>query len=207
MRTDYFANLICPGTQNQTGADANPHRYSVAPVAPIAPVQNGEAEKNDARQVLFTHFGKGYRHPDGRVESGQPEPTPRPTQAWPADLDRMLTRVSCAFEWSGNDRRDFIAWARRSPEGMADARQFLEHEVSKLPEPGMTDRRRFVLERLQADPSLRVAWLCEDDGADPVILTIAIRDKGTAELAIPRAKFNALALPMLIANLKQESTP
>ncbi len=135
MRTDYFANLTansaCPATQNQSGAAANPHEYSVAPPAPPAPQENDEAEKNG--RALFTHYGKGYVHPDGRVETGTPEPTPRPAVAWPADLNDMLRRVSTAFEWTDTDRRDFIDWARRSPEGLADARVFLEAEAAKLP--------------------------------------------------------------------------
>jgi hypothetical protein len=64
----------------------------------------------------------------------------RPTVDWPADLNALLRRVSTAFEWSDADRRDFVAWARRSPEGLADARAFLEAECAKLPAPGLSER-------------------------------------------------------------------
>jgi len=57
------------------------------------------------------------------------------------------------------------------------------------------------VDMLAADPALRVAWTCADDGADPVRLVVAIRGAGCCELAIPRAKFDALALPGLIAEI------
>lgn len=208
MRTDYFAKLrvpTVPAAKNTSGDAANPHEHYVSPPSPQ---ENGEAKKSDAQQVLFTNYDKGYRHADGRIETGTPEPAPRPALAWPHDLDRLLARVSCAFEWLPQDRTDFIAWARRSPEGLADARAFLEHEVAKLPAPGLSDRHRVVLDMLQADPTITYAWTCADDGADPVVLTLAIRGKGACEIGIPRAKFDALALPGLIGELtKQEGTP
>lgn len=108
----------------------------------------------------------------------------------------MLRRVATAFEWSDADRRDFIAWARRSPEGLADARAFLEAESARLPAPGLSDRRRMVLDMLAADPAVRVAWTCADDGGDPVTLTLAIRGEGICDLAIPRERFDALALSL-----------
>lgn len=160
----------------------------------------GYSDRTD-RTSNYTSFGKGYRHPDGRVETGQPEPTPRPVAAWPADLNALLLRVATAFEWSDTDRRDFVAWARRSPEGLADARAFLEHEAAKLPAPGLSDRRRAVLDMLKADPALRAAWTCADTGGDPVVLTLAVRGAGTCELAIPREHFDALGLPGLINRL------
>ena len=97
------------------------------------PRENSAAEKNDAAPL--TNYGKGYRHPDGRIETGQPDPMPRPVMGWPADLGRLLSRVATAFEWTPEDRRDFVAWARRSPEALADARQLLAHEAAKLPAP------------------------------------------------------------------------
>lgn len=89
-----------------------------------------------ARQML-TSFGRGYVHPDGRIESGDPEPMPRPVAAWPADLTAMLRRVSTFFEWSPTDVADFRRWAQRSPDGLADARAFIEGECAKLPAPGL----------------------------------------------------------------------
>ena len=171
----------------------------------VSTTENGEAEKTG--QVLHTNFGAGYRHHDGRVESGQPEPMPRPTEPWPRDLDSLLRRVSVAFEWTQQDVADFRQWARRSPEGLSDARAFLEHEAAKLPAPGLSDHRRVVQDMLAADPSITYAWTCADDGSDPVTLTLAIRGKGTCELAIPRERFAALELPQLIDQLTQEDTP
>ena len=139
MRTDYFDDLIgpgCPGSKNTTGATANPRGDDVAPAAPAG---NGEAEKSV--RVLHTHYGAG--HPDAKPA----EPMPKPAVAWPQDLDGLLRRVSALYEWTQADRADFTAWARRSPDGMADARAFLEAEAAKLPVPGPTDRRRVALGR------------------------------------------------------------
>ncbi len=132
---------------------------------------------------------------------------PPPAMAWPDDLSAMLNRVASYFEWSQADRQDFIAWARRSPEGIHDAREFLMAEVAKLPAPGLSDRCRAVLDMLAADPAVNYAWTCSDDGSDAVLLTMAIRGRGTCELGIPREKFAALELPMLIDRLTQESAP
>ncbi len=183
MRNDYFDGLLspaCPATQNQSGAGANPHKHSVTPLAPPAPPEKGEAEKNG--RLLCTTYGAG--HPDATP----PEATPPAAEPWPADLTVKLNRVAGWFEWSPADVRDFRQWAQRSAEGLSDARVFLEHEVAKLPAPGLSDRRRVVLDLLKADPAITVAWTCADDGSDPVTLTVAIRGTGTCELAIPRAK-------------------
>ncbi len=67
------------------------------------------------------------------IGGGKVPSAPPPAEPWPADLDAMLRRVSCAFEWSAADRRDFIAWARRDQQGIDDARRFLETEAAKLP--------------------------------------------------------------------------
>lgn len=64
---------------------------------------------------------------------GKVPAAPRPAERWPADLADMLRRVSTRFEWSDTDRQDFIAWAQRSAEGLADAKAFLESECLKLP--------------------------------------------------------------------------
>lgn len=67
------------------------------------------------------------------VPGGKVPPAPPPAADWPADLNNMLRRVATAFEWSAADRHDFTAWARRSSEGMNDARAFLVAECEKLP--------------------------------------------------------------------------
>lgn len=152
-------------------------------------------------QLLHTNLGKGYRHPDGRAETGQPEPMPRPVTAWPDDLTAVLNRVATHFEWSQTDVREFCQWARRSNGDLSDARAFLEAELSKLPAPGLSDRRRVVIDILKKYPSLRYAYTVDDDRADPVRLVLAVRNVGTCELAIPRAKFDALELPLLIDRL------
>lgn len=88
----------------------------------------GEAEK----AALHTNYSKGYRHLDGTVSDGKPEPMPPPAADWPDDLDDLLRRVATAFEWTQQDVADFRQWARRSPDGLADARTFLQTECDKL---------------------------------------------------------------------------
>lgn len=66
------------------------------------------------------------------VAGGRAPRVPPAVEPWPADLDAMLRRVATAFEWSTTDRSDFIAWARRSPDGVADARVFLQSECDAL---------------------------------------------------------------------------
>jgi hypothetical protein len=58
---------------------------------------------------------------------------PAPALPWPAELTADLRRVAAAFEWTDADRRDFVTWARRSPEALADAAAFLRAECAKLP--------------------------------------------------------------------------
>jgi len=99
----------------------------------------GCSDRTD-RTSNYTHFGRGYVHPDGRIETGTPEPMPRPVAGWPADMTQLLRRVSAYYEWTNADRRDFVQWARRSPEGLADARVFLQAEVAKLPKPSLSER-------------------------------------------------------------------
>lgn len=66
------------------------------------------------------------------VAGAKVPPTPPPAVAWPADLDGLLRRIATCFEWSAEDRKDFIQWARRSPGGLKDARVFLQAECDKL---------------------------------------------------------------------------
>lgn len=158
MRTDYFDHLIPAGptrptTTKESGVGENVEIARVTPQAPPTPHENAESEKTAAGKsnrasnrdrtgrVLFTNYGAG--HPDAKP----PEPMPAPAVGWPTDLLVLLNRVATHFEWTSADRQAFIAWARSSPEGLADARRFLEAEAAKLPVPGPTDRPRVALDR------------------------------------------------------------
>jgi hypothetical protein len=155
-----------------------------------------------AAGLLHTNYGAGYRHPDGRVDDGTPEPMPRPAVAWPADLMQLLRRVTTYFEWPDTDRREFISWARRSAEGLADAKTFLETEAAKIPVPGRAERRRETQDRLDADPSAKYAWTLDDRAeTDPAVMALAVRNVGACDMGIPREKFDPLGLPMLIDEL------
>lgn len=176
MRTDYFAGLrvpTVPTTKIESGDAENLALARLSPLSPPSPQENS--------------------NPEGCAPlAGQTPPAALP---WPAELRDIARRVADHFEWTAADRRDFVAWARRSPEALARAGEFLRAEVAKLPPPGVIERRRAVLAMLASDPALRVAWTCADDGeSDPVLLTLAVRGKGACELAIPRARFDAFAL-------------
>ena len=67
-----------------------------------------------------------------------------------------------------------------------------------LPDPAMEDRRQRVLAILAENPNIRRAVLVDNADADPVLLSVAIRDMATCELAIPAAKFDAFLLIELI---------
>lgn len=67
------------------------------------------------------------------VSGGKLAPMPAPALPWPADLADALQRVSMHFEWTRADIADFCRWARRSPEALADAAEFLRTEYAKLP--------------------------------------------------------------------------
>ena len=60
-------------------------------------------------------------------------------------------------------------------------------------------RRKKVLKILADNPKAERAVLTEDDAADPVVVTVAVRGKGTLEVLIPKAKYDGFALMELTA--------
>ncbi|MBE0624407.1 MAG: hypothetical protein IH606_06310 [Burkholderiales bacterium] len=60
------------------------------------------------------------------------------------------------------------------------------------------DRRRRLLDLLGKHPGTRYAVLMDNADADPVVLSLGIRNVGTCELALLAAKFDAFALLALI---------
>jgi hypothetical protein len=73
------------------------------------------------------HVERWYTVPGGTVAS-----TTAPSLPWPPEMTIELRRVSEHFEWSRRDIADFTRWARRSPQGLADACAFLRGEATKL---------------------------------------------------------------------------
>jgi hypothetical protein len=66
--------------------------------------------------------------------------------------------------------------------------------------PPAETRRRAVLCMLAANPGITYAITSDTEiEADAVIITLAIRDKATCELRIPKAKYDDFALLRLIA--------
>jgi len=107
----------------------------VAPSAPCATCGGGS----------YWHAADGWRcescapAPDHvtrwrTVSGGKVAPMPAPAVPWPAELTDALKRVATAYEWTRADVADFCRWARRSPEALADAAEFLRTECAKLPE-------------------------------------------------------------------------
>ena len=66
-------------------------------------------------------------------------------------------------------------------------------------------RRQKVIAMLEAAPGTRYAITVKDTASDPVVVTVAIRDKSTFELEIPRHSYDGLALLELIKNHSLES--
>lgn len=58
--------------------------------------------------------------------------------------------------------------------------------------------RRAVTETLEAEPGQRYAWLSEHDADGDVVLAVAIRDVGTAELWISRERYEAFDLMQVL---------
>ena len=71
-------------------------------------------------------------------------------------------------------------------------------EGEPLPDPAAESRRQGVLAKLTEQPGMRYALMVGDQNADPVLLTIGIRDVATFDLAIPAAKFDPFLLLDLI---------
>jgi hypothetical protein len=66
-------------------------------------------------------------------------------------------------------------------------------------------RRRRVLSMLEKSPRLRYALVSDTEAeGDDVILTLAIRELGTCELAIPKAKYDALKVLRMIEETRQQ---
>lgn len=68
----------------------------------------------------------------------------------------------------------------------------------RLPDPAAEGRRRRVLAMLADNPNILRAVVVGNPDADPVLVTVGIRDVGTCELAIPAARFDAFKLLDLV---------
>lgn len=103
-------------------------------------------------------------------------------------------------------------------ESQAIARWAPVLRVSKaaiLAELQLEQRRAGVLAKLQAAPSIRYAIEINEPNADPVVVSLAIRELATCELTIPLARFEPFQLLALIEKhsatqplpTQQEMTP
>jgi len=67
---------------------------------------------------------------------------------------------------------------------------------------GTLARRNCVVEMLSERPETRYAFVVDDPETDPVIVAAGIRGIGTCELAIPKARYDGLALMEAIAGFR-----
>ncbi len=78
-----------------------------------------------------------------------------------------------------------------------------DDETDALPDPAAEARRRRVLAMLAQHPGTRYAVLTDTEAdLEAVLLTLAIRDKGSCELSIPREKYD----PFLLLDLIERHT-
>jgi TubC N-terminal docking domain len=76
-----------------------------------------------------------------------------------------------------------------------------------LSDPAMEARRQRVLAMLDNNPGIKRAILTDTE-ADPesVIVTIGLRDQATAELAIPKARYDPFLILRLVEDQYQEAS-
>ncbi len=86
--------------------------------------------------------------------------------------------------------------ATLAPLALANPR---DDETDTLPDPAAEARRQRVLAMLAESRETRFAVLTDTDAEpDAVIMALAIRDKGTCELRVPREKYDLSLLIDLI---------
>lgn len=71
-------------------------------------------------------------------------------------------------------------------------------DVEPQPDPATEARRQRVLAMLGEQPGIKYAVVVDDPDTDPVILALAIRDRATCELRIPRDRYDGVLLLDLI---------
>lgn len=112
------------------------------------------------------------------------------------DVLGHLRALGLALEASGGN-----ILARPREALTLEARRLIrEHKAELLTalSAGAEARRARALGLLAENPARRIAVVCDGEG-DPVAVAVAIRDKGTCEVHIPAARFDAFALLELVA--------
>jgi hypothetical protein len=74
----------------------------------------------------------------------------------------------------------------------------LEYFSKQADEYAHQKRQEKLMEMLKAHPDKKRAYLTTETDSDSFILTIAIRDKATFEMEIPKAKYNPWLLAQMI---------
>ena len=85
--------------------------------------------------------------------------------------------------------------------------QAIHAENLEQPLNSSVERIRMAAAKLEGDPGLRVCVETHDNvEPDAVIMTLAIRGKGTCELRIPKSRYDAFALLELIEQYTRRET-
>jgi hypothetical protein len=116
-----------------------------------------------------------------------------------ADGVRLVLSLSGELKAAGNDAavNRWLPIIRECKPAIVAALQEAANDA--LPDPAMEARRQEVLAKLAANPTARLAMITDLD-SDPefAILAIALRDKATFEMRVPKAKYDPFLLYDLI---------
>lgn len=135
-------------------------------------------------------------HPPHFQNTEAPE---RPVSIEPVSLPEVkelarLVEIACT-EFGEDDRDEALRLALADPETATATYRYLLGDIS----PKAEARRKAVLAALAKDSTLQRAAVIDPD-AEPgnVVLTLAIRDRGTVEVRIPRGRYDPFLLLELI---------
>ena len=121
-------------------------------------------------------------------------------QVLPDDLDRLIDIVARHYRCPNEEIAEMKAAATADLGGAMQSFRALAGAIP-LP-PAIEARRQRVLAMLDKNPGTRLA-LVTDTQAEPesVIVTVGVRDKGTADLRIPRERYDGLKVLALIESI------
>jgi hypothetical protein len=102
-----------------------------------------------------------------------------------------------------NPRNNDATRLLHAPPQKSEELQQQQQDLDALPDPQAEDRRQRVLKMLADNPTVERAVYCQDDSTDPVILTVAVRGKGTLEVLIPKARYDGVSIIELTTTEKR----
>jgi hypothetical protein len=158
-------------------------------------VDSVDSVQKDVGNQLFTAI-KDPTGPCPKCGCGQYWQLPgEPWHCWQCEPDMPLTAKTLTLPCNAVCKEPALddAWLRAP---------------SKTVNPAGEARRREVLAMLTERPTIIYAITTDDEcDSEFVIMTLAIRNKATAELRIPRAKYDGLALLDLVKQQTSAELP